>query len=65
MAASAQRLVTETWRGSRERDVYAGFNALSLQITMEALFGVDLPPREGRQVTGANLLCILSKQQLQ
>ncbi|KAK9830754.1 hypothetical protein WJX74_005464 [Apatococcus lobatus] len=53
MAASAQRLVSETWQGSRERDVYADFNALSLQITMEALFGVDLPPREGRQVTEA------------
>ena len=58
MAASAQRLVTETWQGSREQDVYADFNALSLQITMEALFGVDLPPREGRQVTGASAVYI-------
>ncbi len=62
MAASAERLVSQTWQGSRERDVYADFNALSLQITMEALFGVDLPAREGRQVTGAEqpVQCSLS-----
>lgn len=39
MLSSAGRLVHARWRDGWVRDVYADFNALTLEITIEALFG--------------------------
>lgn len=39
MLRSADRLVRVRWRDGWARDVYADFNALTLEITIEALFG--------------------------
>ncbi len=39
MLSSAGRLVRARWRDGWVRDVYADFNALTLEITIEALFG--------------------------
>ncbi|KAK9829411.1 hypothetical protein WJX72_005691 [[Myrmecia] bisecta] len=53
MGMATQQMLRNSWLQSRQRDIYADFNALTLQITTDALFGADLPPRQALEVTGA------------
>ena len=54
MEAAAQRLVKEVWAlGGGRRDAYRDFNALTLRIVTDALFGSDLPASAAAEVTGA------------
>ena len=52
MTDCTSAMVGGQWRYSGCRDVYADLNALTLQITTQALFGDDLPAAEGVKVTG-------------
>ena len=61
MGSATRQMLATGWAGSGRRDVYSDFNALTLQITTEALFGKNLPKGQGAKVTGVLLLyCDLS-----
>lgn len=64
MADSTEALLATHWQHSGCRDVYKDFNALTLQITTQALFGNDLPAAEGIKVTGQALRCCMRAQQM-
>ncbi|CAK0782573.1 hypothetical protein CVIRNUC_005785 [Coccomyxa viridis] len=53
MTDSTEAMLATQWQHSGRRDVYKDFNALTLQVTTQALFGDDLPAAEGLRVTGA------------
>ncbi len=53
MGSATRQMLATSWSGSGRRDVYSDFNALTLQITTEALFGKNLPAEQGAKVTGA------------
>lgn len=53
MAAGAEELVGRTWAAGGEREVYADFNALTLRIVTDALFGSETSSPDSRAVTGA------------
>jgi hypothetical protein len=57
MLASADRLVGGAWRDGVARDLHADFNRLTLEVTLEALFGARLAAGEaaGREITGEGL----------
>ena len=59
MTDSAEAMLAAQWRYSGCRDVYQDFNALTLQITTQALFGDDLPAAEGLRVTGRLSICCM------
>ena len=52
MESATERLLRTSWQGSGVREVYEDFNALTLRITTEALFGSNLSPEQGDKVTG-------------
>jgi hypothetical protein len=52
MQRAAGDLVAGPWAGGGVRDVYADYNALTLQVVTDALFGADLPETASREVTG-------------
>ncbi len=52
MARAMRQMLATSWSGSGRRDVYSDFNALTLQISTEALFGENLPADQGARVTG-------------
>jgi hypothetical protein len=52
MEAATGQLLRTSWLSSGVRDVYSDFNAVTLQITTEALFGNNLSAEEGARVTG-------------
>jgi hypothetical protein len=55
MLASASRLLATRWRDGVAREVYADFNGLTLDITLQALFGAELAAGDaaaGREITG-------------
>lgn len=57
MLSGTQRMLTR-WRaevaaGRRQMDVYADYNAVTLQITCEALFGADMPRPQAQALAGA------------
>ena len=64
MADSTEALLATHWQRSGCRDVYKDLNALTLQITTQALFGNDLPAAEGIKVTGQALRCCMRAQQM-
>ncbi|KAK9903986.1 hypothetical protein WJX75_001915 [Coccomyxa subellipsoidea] len=53
MGSATRQMLATGWSGSGRRDVYSDFNALTLQITTEALFGKNLTADQGAKVTGA------------
>ena len=53
MAAATQRLVDGPWAGGGPRDVYADFNALTLDIVTEVLFGWDIAREQASLIVGA------------
>ncbi|EIE20236.1 cytochrome P450 [Coccomyxa subellipsoidea C-169] len=53
MGSATRQMLATSWSGSGRRDVYSDFNALTLQITTEALFGKNLSAEQGAKVTGA------------
>lgn len=52
MVGATRQMLATSWSGSGRRDVYSDFNALTLQISTEALFGENLPADQGARVTG-------------
>ena len=52
MAAATEQMMQTRWRPGAQRDIYADFNALTLDVTTRALFGSNLPASESRQITG-------------
>lgn len=56
MAAAAQKLVREKWAAKRATDVYADYNALTLDIVTEVLFGWDIPKAQADTIVGETLL---------
>ncbi len=52
MAAATEQMLQTRWRPGAQRDIYADFNALTLDVTTRALFGSNLPASESRQITG-------------
>ena len=59
MTDSTEAMLATQWQHSGRRDVYKDFNALTLQVTTQALFGDDLPAAEGLRVTGQLLVCCI------
>ena len=59
MTDSTEAMLATQWQHSGRRDVYKDFNALTLQITTQALFGDDLPAAEGLRVTGQLSICCM------
>lgn len=57
MGSATRQMLATGWSGSGRRDVYSDFNALTLQITTEALFGKNLTADQGAKVTGVLLVC--------
>ena len=55
MADAAGDLVGEVWAGGGARDVYADFNALTLDIVTKVLFGWDVDPQQASTIVGAPL----------
>ena len=47
------RWQVEVAAGRRQMDVYADFNAVTLQITCEALFGTEMPRQQAQALAGA------------
>ena len=64
MADSTEGLLAMRWQHSGCRDVYKDFNALTLQVTTQALFGEDLPAAEGVKITGQVLSRCMHAQQM-
>ena len=56
MAAAAGKLLTRTWAGGGERDIYADLNQLTLDIVTEVLFGWDIPQQQAETIMGAPVL---------
>lgn len=52
MARGAEALVSMTWSKSGTREVYSDFNAMTLQITTDALFGFTPSDPQSKDVTG-------------
>ena len=52
MASETQRLALDTWAHGGPRDVYADYNALTLDIVTEVLFGWDIPKEQARTIIG-------------
>ena len=59
MTGSTEAMLATQWQHSGRRDVYKDFNALTLQVTTQALFGDDLPVAEGLRVTGQLSVCCM------
>ena len=59
MTDSTEAMLATQWQHSGRRDVYKDFNALTLQVTTQALFGDDLPAAEGLRVTGQLPVCCM------
>lgn len=53
MVGATRQLLEGPWAGGGARSVYADFNALTLDITIQALFGTGLPAGQAAQVTGS------------
>lgn len=53
MASATEHLVEHTWAQAGVRDVYADFNELTLTITTNALFGVDMSSSQAAGISGA------------
>lgn len=52
MASATQHLLEEVWAQGGVRDVYADFNELTLNITTNALFGVDMSSSQAAGISG-------------
>ena len=52
MAAATEQMMQTRWRPGAQRDIYADFNALTLDVTTRALFGSNLQASDSRQITG-------------
>ena len=56
MSGATQQMLDRCWRGGGRHNVYADFNALTLQITTDALFGESIPAEQAAEVTGVAVL---------
>ena len=52
MASATEHLLAEVWAQGGVRDVYADFNELTLNITTNALFGVDMSSSQAAGISG-------------
>lgn len=52
MASSTEHLLAHVWGQGGVRDVYADFNELTLNITTNALFGVDMSSAQAAGISG-------------
>lgn len=50
--SATEHLLGHVWAEGGVRDVYADFNELTLTITTNALFGVDVSSRQAAGITG-------------
>ncbi|KAK9793752.1 hypothetical protein WJX73_010742 [Symbiochloris irregularis] len=53
MEAAARSLAMSTWADGASRDVYADYNALTLDIVTNVLFGWDLPADQANTIVGS------------
>ena len=52
MCAATEHMLAEVWAQDGVRDVYADFNELTLNITTNALFGVDMSSSQAAGISG-------------
>ena len=53
MSQATQHMLSSVWAsGGGARDVYADYNELTLSITTNALFGVDMTSRQSAGISG-------------
>ena len=52
MASATEHLLADVWAQGGVRDVYADFNELTLNITTNALFGVDMSSSQAAGISG-------------
>ncbi len=52
-------MLSHVWSQGGTRDVYADFNELTLNITTNALFGVDMSSSQARGISGEHT-CLLA-----
>ena len=52
MTSATQHMLMHTWSKGGVRDVYADFNELTLDITTNALFGVDMSSSQAAGISG-------------
>ena len=55
MSSATQHMLADVWSTGGVRDVYADFNELTLNITTNALFGVDMSSSQALGISGEYL----------
>ncbi len=57
MCSATEHMLAEVWFEGGVRDVYADFNELTLNITTNALFGVDMSSSQALSISGEQKWC--------
>ena len=59
MCEATGHMLAEVWSQGGVRDVYADFNELTLSITTNALFGVDMSSSQALGISGDQKWCMM------
>ncbi len=59
MCSATEHMLAEVWSQGGVRDVYADFNELTLNITTNALFGVDMSSSQALGISGEQRWCMV------
>lgn len=57
MCSATEHMLAEVWFEGGVRDVYADFNELTLNITTNALFGVEMSSSQALSISGEQKWC--------